>query len=1071
MAELNGTYFNDTLTGTSGDDTLSGGNGNDLLQPSSGFNKIDGGAGIDTMEGLGNFSDYSVYRDSTTKVFFSSIKYFTMYSVSNVEYFVFADGIHTLAELVGIAGTERNDVLSGTSGNDTLDGAAGNDTMRGGLGNDQYHVDSSGDVIVETADGGIDSVYASTNYYKLPANVEGLYFSVLGSFTAIGNALSNGIATGDGNDYVEGGAGDDAISTGYGDDTMFGGEGNDGIGASGGNDLFDGGAGTDSVFMMAARENYVIRRAGANGLSFTYIGEGAGDGGHTLTVRDVENFYMVGELHTLAQFQAELPPDGSDSIAGTDGNDLLDGHDGVDTLAGGAGDDTYVVRSARTVVVEHDGEGIDTAQVAYAGAAWRLADFVENGMAFSGKLGIAIDGNALDNALTGNDGANTLTGNAGNDTLDGGAGSDKLAGGAGDDTYRVDETGDKVTELANDGIDTVATALTRYTLGANLENLQYTGTAAFAGTGNALDNVIAGGPGNDTIDGASGSDTYVVAGAFADYTRQRPNATDLVLVKGAQKITLKNIEHVRFSDGIKSLAELYLGVASAGSDTLTGTEGNDSLDGLAGADRLAGGKGDDLYTVDNVADLVVEGADEGRDTVQVALAKGVYVLAANVEDAAVTSTGTAGITGNDQANRLAGNGAANALAGGGGNDTLDGGMGNDVLAGGGGDDTYYVDTAGDKVVELANAGNDTVVTALAKYTLAANAEQLHYTGSVAFAGNGNALDNVIRGGSSTANQVIDGGAGNDTYVAAGAFADYLRQRPATNDLVLVKGTQSITLKNVEWVAFSDGTRSLAELGEGVATDGNDTLAGTDGNDALDGLGGADYLLGGAGNDTLTGGPGSDTLAGGAGNDAYGVDAAGDTIVELADGGYDIVSTSLTKYTLPANTEELRYTGKLPFTGIGNAQGNVIIGGTANDKLTGGAGLDTFVIGAGNDTITDFDSRYEKLAIGRAIGNLDGVIDGAVSQFGTGGFSADAELVIFRQNLADLKTATAAAAIGSANEAYAKGDTALFAVHAGIMTGVYLFTSGDNDAIVEKSELVQIATVMGLTQVVDYSLVW
>jgi Ca2+-binding RTX toxin-like protein len=885
MAELNGTDLNDTLAGTSGDDTLSGGNGNDLLRPSSGYDDIDGGAGIDTMEGLGNFSDYSVYRNSTTSVYFSSFQNRTTYWVSNVEYFSFADGMHTLAELVGIAGTARNDVLNGTAGNDTLDGAQGNDTMRGGQGNDEYHVDSSGDVIQEAADGGIDRVYASTDYYKLSANVEGLIYTGTGSFTGIGNAQNNGFSTGEGNDSVEGGAGDDSFSTGYGDDTMIGGEGNDAITASSGDDLFDGGSGIDSVFLMADRDSYMIRRAGTNGLVFTYIGAGAGDGGETLTVYDVENFYMVGVRHTLAEFQAELPPDGSDSIEGTDRNDLLDGHNGVDTLIGGAGDDTYVVRSAKTMVVENDGEGIDTVRIAYAGTAWHLADFVENGVAIAGKLGVAIDGNALDNALTGNDGNNTLAGNAGNDTLDGGKGNDVLAGGSGDDTYYVDAAGDKVTELADGGIDTVVTSLAKYTLGANVENVTYTGTVAFAGTGNALDNVIAGGSGNDTIDGAGGSDTYVITGAFADYARQRPNATDLVLVKGTQKITLKNIEKVQFSDGTKSLAELYANIASAANDTLTGTDGNDHMNGLAGADQLAGGKGNDTYFIDNAGDTVIELAGEGTDTVDIAItAKGTYTLGPHVENATITSTAAINVIGNAEDNTLTGNAAANALTG------------------------------------------------------------------------------------------------------------------------------------------------------------------------------------GDGNDILIGGKGNDTLDGGAGDDFYAVDAAGDKVIETEDGGYDVIETTLAKYTLAANVEELRFTGKGAFTGIGNALDNVIIGGTGNDKLTGGGGADTFVIGTGNDTVTDFARGVDTLVINRTIGNGDNAIDGAVTLSSAGGFSSDAELVIFTQKVASLTVANAAKAIGSATEAYAKGDTALFALHDAKGTALYLFTSSGNDAAVSAGELAQIATLTGVSSI-------
>ncbi|MGO6841546.1 protease, partial [Rhizobium ruizarguesonis] len=83
--------------------------------------------------------------------------------------------------------------------------------------------------------------------------------------------------------------------------------------------------------------------------------------------------------------------------------------------------------------------------------------------------------------------------------------------------------------------------LASYTLGANVENLTYNGTGAFAGTGNELVN---------TIRGAAGADT---------------------------------------------------------------------LDGKAGADTLVGGAGNDTYIVDDIADVITEGVNEGTDLIRTAL--------------------------------------------------------------------------------------------------------------------------------------------------------------------------------------------------------------------------------------------------------------------------------------------------------------------------------------------------------------------------------------------------------------------------------------------------------------------
>ncbi|WP_165497793.1 calcium-binding protein [Pseudoduganella albidiflava] len=1108
---LDGGSGNDSLAGHDGDDVLDGGAGNDTLSGGDGYNVLRGGDGDDTLDGgagkgyLGGGAGDDLYivgdriaqiveeDHGGTDAIRLELGFDSWYYLArNVEH-VTVVGNHAM-KVYGnessnhLKGAGGNETLLGLAGNDTLDGATGADQLEGGDGDDVYFIDNAGDTVVENARAGSDRIVTTLASFALGANVEDLAYAGTATFIGTGNALDNVIAAGKGNGTI------------------------------------DGAGGKDTYVADGAFADYTRQRSSATELVLTR-------GTQKITLKNIEQVQFADGVKMLAELILHVPSVANDTLTGTDGDDILDGLAGADRMSGGKGSDRYIVDNAGDVIVENAAEGHDIVQLALAKGTYALAANVEDATVTStGAVGIT--GNGLANVLTGNGAANALRGDAGNDTLDGGKGSDQLAGGSGDDLYYVDSAGDKVTELAAEGSDTVSTTLAKYTLAANVENLAYAGSAAFAGTGNALDNVIAAGKGNDSVDGAGGIDTYVAAGAFADYTRQRPNATDVVLVNGSQKITLKNVEQVKFTDGTKTMAEIFLNVASVASDTLVGTDGNDSLDGLAGADRMSGGKGNDVYVVDNAADVISENAAEGHDIVRLALANGIHVMAANVEDATVTSTGAVGITGNDLANILTGNAAANTLAGGAGNDTLDGGKGSDVLAGGVGDDTYYVDIAGDKVTELANEGTDTIVTVLTQYTLGANVDNVIYTGTAAFAGTGNALDNRIAGGSG--GNTIDGGAGIDTFVAAGAFADYARQRPNATDLVLVRGAQKITLKNVEQVQFADGVKTLDQLYLNVASVADDTLSGTDGDDQMNGLAGADQLAGGKGNDlytvdnagdvvieladegidtvniaiaakmtyvlaeyfehaaitstvainvtgnaadntltgnaaanalvggegddTLIGGRGNDTLTGGAGDDVYSVDAAGDVVVEAADGGYDIVEATVTKVTLADNVEELRFTGKAAFTGIGNALDNVIGGGAGNDRFTGGAGNDTFVIGAGNDTITDFTSGVDTLAINRSIGT--GTVD-AVTLAGPGGFSSATELVVLSTAVASLAVASASKAIGSAAQSYGKGDTALFALHDAKSTALYLFTSKDDNAVVSANELVQIATLTGV----------
>ncbi|MGO6944849.1 calcium-binding protein, partial [Rhizobium johnstonii] len=109
-------------------------------------------------------------------------------------------------------------------------------------------------------------------------------------------------------------------------------------------------------------------------------------------------------------------------------------------------------------------EGTDTVQTALVG--YTLGNNVEN-LTYMGSASFTGAGNAL---------ANTITGGAGTDTLNGGAGADTLIGRAGNDTYIIDNAGDLVTEVADEGTDTVRTNLASYTLAANVENLSFAGT-------------------------------------------------------------------------------------------------------------------------------------------------------------------------------------------------------------------------------------------------------------------------------------------------------------------------------------------------------------------------------------------------------------------------------------------------------------------------------------------------------------------------------------------------------------------------------------------------------------------
>lgn len=149
-------------------------------------------------------------------------------------------------------------------------------------------------------------------------------------------------------------------------------------------------------------------------------------------------------------------------------------------------------------------------------------------------------------------------------------------------------------------------------------------------------------------------------------------------------------------------------LGQTGNDDLNGMAGNDVLDGGVGRDRMAGGLGDDRYTVDDPNDLVLEKANEGKDTIRTKIS---YVLRDHMSIEILWTTNTAGtgainLTGNRFDNQISGNAGKNVLAGNGGNDIIRGLAGDDLLKGGVGNDDLRGDEGNDRVE--GEAGNDTL---------------------------------------------------------------------------------------------------------------------------------------------------------------------------------------------------------------------------------------------------------------------------------------------------------------------------------------------------------------------------
>ena len=896
---LSGDAGDDIVVGGGGNDDLRGNAGNDRLVGETGDDKLDGGAGADILDG--------------------------------------GDGIDNLAGGEGddsLSGGVDVDTLFGGAGSDVLDGGAGADVISGGVGFDTYVVDDVGDQVIETSGFDVDTVEASISY-TLTKYVENLVLKGA-ALNGTGNVLNNTLTGNDLGNKLDGGAGSDQLNGGKGDDIYVVDNPSDQV-------VENLNEGTDTVC------NLIDYTLSENVEKLTFLGTGD----------------ISGIGNTLAN-----------TITGNDGDNRIDGGAGIDTMIGGKGDDTYIVSVATDVVTEALIEGFDRVE---AQASYVLGANIEDLQLYVGgpdALARNGTGNALANTITGNEGVNiinglagddVLIGNGGNDQLnggdgddllDGGIGSDKLTGGLGNDTYVVNTTADVVTELANEGTDTVRSSVT-YTLGAEVENLVLTDLSNANGTGNSLANRITGNEVNNTLDGKAGAD--ILEGGNGDDIYVLDDAGDVVIeqANGGTDTVRSTVNHT-LGVAVEHLALLgtaaLAGIGNAldnritgnsGANTLFGGAGSDVLDGGAGADVISGGVGFDTYVVDDVGDQVIETSGFDVDTVEASIS---YTLTKYVENLVLKGAALNG-TGNVLNNTLTGNDLGN---------KLDGGAGSDQLNGGKGDDIYVVDNPSDQVVENLNEGTDTVCN-LIDYTLSENVEKLTFLGTGDISGIGNTLANTITG--NDGDNRIDGGAGIDTMIGGKGDDTYIVS--VATDVVteaLIEGFDRVEAQasyvlgaNIEDLQlYVGGPDALARNGTGNAlantitgNEGVNIINGLAGDDVLIGNGGNDQLNGGDGDDLLDGGIGSDKLTGGLGNDTYVVNTTADVVTELANEGTDTVRSSVT-YTLGAEVENLVLTDLSNANGTGNSLANRITGNEVNNTLDGMAGADILEGGNGDD---------------------------------------------------------------------------------------------------------------------------
>ncbi|MBX7539722.1 reprolysin-like metallopeptidase [Qipengyuania sphaerica] len=781
---------------------------------------------------------------------------------------------HTLTQ-TGFAG---NDTILGIGGRDVIDGLAGADTIYGRLGNDSLSGGDGADILY--GGDGEDELFGGGDEDNLVGgNGDDILTGGLGNDSLSGQRGNDEIFGGQGDDNIFGGGDDDWLEGGDGDDWIsigdywdrsiggssvaHGGSGNDGFQIYAGENAIHGDADNDNFYLYGGN-NQVFGGTGNDYFWVSYSDDGSthqldgGDGDDdffvelltsiplVIDVTDLSSFGVVLDsveaVYILgSEFSETLIDDisntgayhslyGGDDTVYTAGWDYRPGTDGLPSFwshsyYGGDGNDIFHLGAASGYIYGEAGADLyvyDHAGDIAQGSYWYVPDFTTGtdqfdisafpvwnlsidvngyvtGLTSAGNLGFYAPGIALSDILqqsgigmyfAGNYYSELVQGGADKDFLKGSEGNDEIYGYGGDDLIHGDDL--SVTVLQTNGNDDEIH-------GGDGNDRLYGAIGNDLLYGEAGVDLLDGGIGDDFLDGGSGSDS-------ASYADAAGGVFINLRAAGAQDT---------LSAGIDTLVSIENLVGSGFRDRLVGDDGANRVDAGDGDDRVYGYGGRDVLVLEEGNDRAWGGSDDDR------------------------------IYGQDGKDRIYGDDGDDRLYGQDGNDTLIGGAGNDEMVGGTGDDIYFVDDAGDSVLELAGEGNDGVIAGI-DYALGDNLEKLRMrTGD--YDGTGNGLDNIVRGVGGvnvlhgmggddqvyggTGNDTLDGGDGNDRLygekgsdtMTGGAGADSfifmdaaeLGTRLAIADII-TDFSQSdgdrINLRNVDADSTAEGDQNFAFIG-------------------------------------------------------------------------------------------------------------------------------------------------------------------------------------------------------------------------------------------------------------------
>ncbi|MDZ7713525.1 MAG: matrixin family metalloprotease [Rhodovibrio sp.] len=517
------------------------------------------------------------------------------------------------------------------------------------------------------------------------------------------------------------------------DNSLLGRGGNDSIQYGGGQDIVQGGAGRDTMDFSEAGEA-VWARLGYGGFYEAWTRDGAQgdvDSGNWSVIASVDG---VENLIGSAYDDSLAGTAGDNTISGVGGDDTIAYVGGVDTVDGGYGRDTMDFSGAGEAVWAHLGYGGFYEAWTRDGAQGDVDS--GNWFAIASVEGIEnLIGSAYDDSLAGTAGDNTIWGVGGDDTITYRGGVDTVEGGAGRDTMDFSGAGEAV--WARLGYDGFYEAWTRDGAQGDVDSGSWFATASVDGVenliGSAYDDDLAGNALNNMIAGVGGDDTIAYQGGV-EYgrRRRRPDAMDF---SGAGEAVWARLGYDGFYeawtrdgaqgdvdsgswfaiasvDGVENL------IGSAYDDDLAGDGNANRLNGLAGDDRLAGLGGNDRVVYGDGLDSVYGGSgqdamdfSETGEAVWAHLGYGGAYQAWTRDGATgdVDSGSWFAIASVDGVENLTGSSYDDDLAGDGNANRLNGRAGDDRLQGKGGEDTFVFEPGADSdVIADWQDGRDTL---------------------------------------------------------------------------------------------------------------------------------------------------------------------------------------------------------------------------------------------------------------------------------------------------------------------------------------------------------------------------